>query len=58
VRSSAPGHRALGARPGRRLTTATKQRTRRVAPGVRRRGRTMIRVRGGKVRWIGVTTAR
>ena len=33
------GHRALGARPGKRLSAATRRRTRRVAPGVRGRGR-------------------
>jgi microsomal dipeptidase-like Zn-dependent dipeptidase len=58
VRSTSPKHRALGARPGRRLGAETRGRTRRIAPGVRRRGRIVIGVRRGKVRWIGATTAR
>jgi hypothetical protein len=58
VRSTAPGHRAVGARPGRRLPAGTRSRTRPVAPGVRGRGRARIGVRGGRVRWVGATTAR
>jgi microsomal dipeptidase-like Zn-dependent dipeptidase len=58
VRSTSPRHRALGARPGRKLSDATRRRTHRVAPGVRGRGRIRIGVRDGRVRWIGATTAR
>jgi hypothetical protein len=55
VRSAAPGHRALGARPGRRLSDATRRRTRRISPGVRGRGAIRIGVRRGRVRWVGVS---
>ncbi len=58
VRSTAPGHRALGARPGRKLPAATRRITRRVAPGVRGRGRIRIGVRRGRVVWVGATVAR
>jgi hypothetical protein len=58
VRSTAPGHRALGARPGRALPAATRRITRRVSPGVRGRGSIRIGVRRGRVLWVGATTAR
>jgi hypothetical protein len=58
VTSTAPGHRAVGARPGRRLSAATHRRTRRLAPAIRRRGPLLIGVRRGQVRWVGATTAR
>ena len=58
VRSTVRGHRALGARPGRKLSAATRRRTHRVAPGVRGRGRIRIGVRRGRVLWVGATTAR
>ncbi len=58
VRSTAPAHGALGARPGHRLSEATRRRTRRLAPGVRGRGRVRIGLRAGRVRWVGATTTR
>ena len=58
VRSTARGHRALGARPGKRLPAATRRMTRQVRRGVRGRGRILIGVRNGRVRWIGATASR
>jgi hypothetical protein len=62
VRSTAPRHRALGATPGTPLRAQTRRLTRPRGGGVRGRrvrGRTLlIGVRGGKVRWVGATTAR
>jgi hypothetical protein len=55
VRSTSPRHRALGARPGRRLSAAIRRRTHRVARGVRGRGAIRIGVRGGRVLWVGST---
>jgi hypothetical protein len=56
VRSTSRRHRALGARPGRRVTASTLRRTHRVAPGVRGRGPIRIGVRRGRVLWVGVTS--
>jgi hypothetical protein len=58
VRSTSPRHRALGARPGRRLPGAARRRTHRVAAGVRGRGAIRIGVRAGRVRWVGAATVR
>jgi microsomal dipeptidase-like Zn-dependent dipeptidase len=55
VRSTSPRHRALGARPGKRLPAATRRRTHRVSPGVRGRGPIRIGVRRGRVVWVGAT---
>jgi hypothetical protein len=53
VRSTSPRHRALGARPGKPLSAATRRRTHRVVPGVRGRGAIRIGVRRGRVLWVG-----
>jgi len=63
VVSTAPGHRAVGAGRGDRLTRRTRTRTKPLGRGLRVRAlgggrRAVLRVRGGKVRWVGVTTAR
>ena len=63
VVSTAPGHRAAGAGRGERLTRRARARSRPLGRGLRVRGlgggrRAVLRVRAGKVRWIGVTTAR
>jgi microsomal dipeptidase-like Zn-dependent dipeptidase len=63
VVSTAPGHRAVGGGRGDRLTRRTRTRTKPLGRGLRVRAlgggrRAVLRVRGGKVRWVGVTTAR
>jgi microsomal dipeptidase-like Zn-dependent dipeptidase len=63
VVSTAPGHRAVGGGRGDRLTRRTRPRTKPLGRGLRVRAlgggrRAVLRVRGGKVRWVGVTTAR
>jgi hypothetical protein len=63
VVSTAPGHTLAGAGRGDRLTRRAGARTKPLGKGlrVRRLGggrRAVLRVRGGKVRWVGVTTAR
>jgi len=63
VASTAKRHRALGARPGRKLGSRARSRTKAFGRGVRARklggGRRLaIGVRRGRVRWVAVTTAR
>jgi hypothetical protein len=58
VTSTAPRHRALGMAPGSRLRAGTRA----FGGGVRGRrargGTVLVGVRGGRVRWVGATTAR
>jgi hypothetical protein len=61
--STAPRHTVAGAGRGDRLTRRAKARTKPLGKGLRVRKlgggrRALLRVRGGKVRWVGATTAR
>jgi len=60
--STAPRHTVAGAGRGDRLSRWAKARTRPLGRGLRVRTlgggrRAVLRVRGGKVRWVGVTSA-
>jgi hypothetical protein len=63
VFSTAPGHTLAGAGRGDKLKAKARKRTKALGRGLRVRKlgggrRAVLRVRGGKVRWVGVTTAR
>jgi microsomal dipeptidase-like Zn-dependent dipeptidase len=63
VFSTAPGHTLAGAGRGDRLKSKARKRTKPLGRGLRIRKlgggrRAVLRVRGGKVRWVGATTAR
>jgi hypothetical protein len=63
VVSTAARHTLAGAGRGDRLTRKARARTKPLGRGLRVRKlgggrRAVLRLRGGKVRWVGVTTAR
>jgi microsomal dipeptidase-like Zn-dependent dipeptidase len=63
VVSTAPGHRAAGVGRGDRLSSRARARTRPLGRGLRMRAlgggrRAVLRVRGGRVRWVGGTSLR
>jgi hypothetical protein len=63
VVGTARGHRALKARPGKKLSRAAKARTKPFGRGVRARKagggrRILVGVKRGKVRWVGTTSVR
>ena len=63
VFSTAPGHTLAGAGRGDKLKGKARKRTKALGRGLRVRKlgggrRAVLRVRGGKVRWVGVTTSR